>query len=82
MRISARNRSAPSAAAELGMQHLDRDAPVVPDVVREIDGGHAAGAELALDAIATRQLRRQAEQIFGGWDGGHGANMRSSRGIL
>ena len=37
---------------ELGPQHLDRDVAVVPEVVREVDGGHAARAELALDAVA------------------------------
>ena len=40
---------------ELRAQHLDRDLAVVLEVVREIDGGHAAGAELALDAIAIGQ---------------------------
>ena len=36
---------------ELGAQHLEGDRPLVPDVAREIDGGHAAAAELALDRI-------------------------------
>ena len=35
--------------AEVRMQDLDRDVAVVLEVVREIDGRHAAGAELALD---------------------------------
>ena len=30
---------------EVGVQHLDRDVAVVPEVVREIDGRHAAGAQ-------------------------------------
>ena len=38
--------------AEVGMQHLDRDVAIVLEVVREVDGRHAAGAELALDAVA------------------------------
>ena len=37
---------------ELGAQHLDGDLTVVLDVVGEIDGGHAARAELALDPVA------------------------------
>ncbi len=40
---------------QLGVQHLDGDLAVVLDVVREVDGGHAAGAEFALDAIAVRE---------------------------
>ena len=37
---------------ELGLEDLDRDLPVVLFVVREIHGGHAARAELALEAVA------------------------------
>ena len=37
---------------ELGAQHLERDLAVVPEVLGEVDGGHAARAELALDAVA------------------------------
>ena len=37
------------------MQHLDRDVAFVLQVVREVDGGHAAGAEFAGDAIALAQ---------------------------
>ena len=33
---------------QLGPEHLDRHAPVVPDVLRQVDGGHAALAELPL----------------------------------
>ena len=36
---------------ELGAQHLDRDLAIVLEVVREVHGGHAARAELALDAV-------------------------------
>ena len=41
--------------AELGVQHLDRDLAVVLEVVREVDGGHAAGADLALEAVLVGQ---------------------------
>ena len=37
---------------EVRMEHLDGDLAVVFEVVRQPDRGHAAGAELALDAIA------------------------------
>ncbi len=69
----------PDDRCQLGAQDFDGDAAVVPAVVGEINGGHAAGAELAVDAIAIRQLGRQADQILWGGDGGHGANMRSWR---
>ena len=45
---------------QLAAQHLERDLAVVPQVVREIDRGHAALAELALDAVAVGQRRGQA----------------------
>ena len=35
------------------MQHLDGDFALVLEIVREIHRGHAAGAEFALDAVAT-----------------------------
>ena len=38
--------------AEVGVEHFDGDVAVVLQVVGEVDGRHAAGAELALDAIA------------------------------
>ena len=53
--ISRRNRSRPSDSRELGAEHLERDVAVVPEVVREVDGRHAAGAELALDDIPVGQ---------------------------
>ncbi len=41
--------------AEIGVQDLDGHVALVLEVVREVDGGHAAGAELALDAVAVGQ---------------------------
>ena len=38
--------------AQLGPEHLERDLAVVLEVGGEVDGGHAAGAELALDPVA------------------------------
>jgi len=37
---------------ELGLQDLQRDLSPVPDVVGQIDRGHTALTELALDAVA------------------------------
>ena len=37
---------------ELGEEDLEGDRAVVAEVVREIDGGHAAAAELALEGVA------------------------------
>ena len=37
---------------EIGTQHLDRDFPAVLVVVGQVDRGHAARAELAVEAIA------------------------------
>ena len=63
--ISRMNRSGPSAPASSGLQHLDRDGPVVLQVVREVDRGHAAPPELALDAVAIAQGVRE----LWGWCG-------------
>ncbi len=41
--------------AELGVEDLDRDLAAVLQVLGEVDGGHAALAELALEAVAVRQ---------------------------
>ena len=40
---------------ELGPEHLEGDAAVVADVLGEIDGRHAAGADLAVEAVAVRE---------------------------
>jgi hypothetical protein len=45
----------PDHGRKLGAEHLDRDRPVVPEVVRQEDGRHAAGADLAIEPIAVRQ---------------------------
>ena len=37
---------------EFRVEDLDRHRAVVLEIVREVDGGHAALAELALDAVA------------------------------
>ena len=37
--------------AELGIEDLERDAPVVLDVARQVDGGHAAAPDLAIEDV-------------------------------
>ena len=44
------------APCQLGVQHLEGHQPVVPKVAREIDGGHAAAAELALDDVSVAEI--------------------------
>ena len=53
---------------ELGMQDLEGDRPVVAEVVGEVDRGHAAAAELALDRVAAGEscLQRCAS-VGQGW---------------
>ena len=46
--------------AEVGVEDLDGDVAVMPEVEREEDGGHAAGADLAIDAIAVAEGVAQA----------------------
>ena len=46
--------------AEVRMQHLDRYITIVLQIVREIHGSHAAGAELAVDAVAVGDCGGQA----------------------
>ena len=46
---------------ELGPQDLDGDLAVVPQVLGEVDGGHAALAELALDPVAVGERGGEAD---------------------
>ena len=48
---------------ELGLEHLERDATVVPQVLRQVDGGHATLAQLALDAVAVAERGGQAIEV-------------------
>jgi hypothetical protein len=47
-------------SGQLGLQDFDRDFAIVPEVFREVDGGHAAGAELALDSVAVGECGGEA----------------------
>jgi len=50
---------------ELGLQNLQSDLAVVPQVVRQVNGRHAAGPERALDAVSTLEGPREALDIVG-----------------
>jgi hypothetical protein len=50
--------SGPQGGGELAMQDLDRDLPVVPEVVRKVDYGHAATTELAIEPEVVRKIGR------------------------
>ena len=41
--------------AQVGTKHFDGDLAVVLQIAREVDGGHAARADLALDGIPVRE---------------------------
>ena len=66
--ISRRNRSPPSGGGELGTEHLDGDLPLVPQVLGQVDGGHPALPELALEQVAGAQRPLQSfTQIHRYW---------------
>ena len=67
--------------AQLGFEDLDGDTAVVFDVAGEIHGGHAPGADLALDDIPVGErareprdrvygLRTAGNRLVGHWAGG------------
>ena len=51
--------------SQIRMQDLERDGPVVPEVVGQKHRGHAAASELALDPVPIGQGRLQAIQLIG-----------------
>jgi hypothetical protein len=73
---------------ELGMQDLEGDGAVVLQVARQEDGGHAAAAELAVEAVAVGQVGLESgEQVGQGgrwWGKGQkcaGAGRLASRAL-
>ena len=50
----------PDGVGELRLEQLDGDLAAVPQVVGEIDGGHPAAADHALDAVAAGERRTEA----------------------
>ena len=77
--ISARKRSAPSDGGQLGLEHLDGDLAVVLEVVGEIDRGHAALAQLALDPVGIGQGGLQATEEIGHWPAREGKSQIARR---
>ena len=65
MRISLKEAVATEGRAEIRMQHLDRDITIVLEIMREIHGGHAPLAQLALDAVAIGQRGVQPNSDVG-----------------
>jgi hypothetical protein len=55
----------PEDRGQFGPQHLHRDLAAVLQVIGEIDRGHAAAAQLALDGVAGAQSGGQACQVIG-----------------
>jgi hypothetical protein len=45
--------------SQVRVQHLERDRPVVAQVLSEEDGGHAAVTELALESVGGGEGRLQ-----------------------
>jgi hypothetical protein len=56
----AQERVGALARGQLGPEDLDRDRAIVAEVVRAVDHGHAAAAELALDAVAVGERGGEA----------------------
>jgi hypothetical protein len=67
----------PHGRRELLVQHLDGDAAAVPQVAREVHGGHAAAPELALDRVAAGERLR--EPVGGRRGGGRRPERRGGR---
>ena len=55
----AREAVGAEGVAQVGVQDLERDLPIAFDLMREIHGRHAAGAELLLEQVAAREGRVQ-----------------------
>ncbi len=53
----------PDGRGQLVAHHLDSDLPIVLRVLGQVDGGHAARTDLALDRIAFRQRPLHPIQI-------------------
>ena len=50
---------------KLRVKHLERDVPVMPEIPRQVDSGHAATAELSLDVVAVQEGGLQAGCVIG-----------------
>ena len=70
VRISRQEPLGAEDRGQLGLQHLDGDLAVVLAVVGEVDGRHAALAELTLDLVFVGQGGVQSFEEFGHSAGG------------
>ena len=68
---------APECRAKIGVQHLDRDVAIVLEVAGEIDHGHTAVADLALDGVVALEGGR--ELILQTWQSGFSAGRDDRR---
>jgi hypothetical protein len=64
-RISRWKCSAPNAMGSSGVEHLERDRLVVPEVLGELDRRHAAAAKLRLESVALGQRRLEDRPRIG-----------------
>ena len=55
---------------EVGVEDLECDGTVVAQVASEVHGGHAATAELALEAVATGETLLEGHALLGHRHGG------------
>ncbi len=63
----------PDDRRKLRAQHLQGDPAVMPDVMRQVDGGHAAGPDLALDRVPAGEGRPKPADRFRHWRFSRGA---------
>ena len=64
--------------AEFGLQHLERHAPVVLQVAREVHRRHAAGADLMCDLVAVGEGRGElVERVHIEWRTGKADRIRN-----
>jgi hypothetical protein len=62
--------------SDIRMQHLDGDLAVVPNVIREVDCGHAPGAKFPINPIAECEGFADAGERAGLERGAHKAKRR------
>jgi hypothetical protein len=60
--VTSRRRTSKGAddGREFGPEHLERDLPVVSDILGQVDRGHPALTELTLDAVTASEGRPQS----------------------
>ena len=50
---------------ELRTQQLERDGPIVPQIIGTIHDGHSTAPDLPVEAVATGQVGRETGQAVG-----------------